>query len=142
MLKYKIVSRKNPMNKSVKWYASIATPMPVTLNELAENIEKSSTVSRADAKAVIDALQYAIKKALLDGKSVRLGDLGSFRVTLGSSGAFSEKEFQTSMIKRVRVQFQPSTELRNAFAVSSANPSLKFQRVTVKQDEVIEEGGV
>ena len=71
MLKYKIVSRKNPMNKSVKWYASIATPMPVTLNELAENIEKSSTVSRADAKAVIDALQYEIKKALLDGKSVR-----------------------------------------------------------------------
>ena len=142
MLKYKIVSRKNPMNKSVKWYASIATPMPVTLNELAENIEKSSTVSRADAKAVIDALQYEIKKALLDGKSVRLGDLGSFRVTLGSSGAFSEKELQTSMIKRVRVQFQPSTELRNAFAVSSANPSLKFQRVTVKQDEVIEEGGV
>ena len=63
-------------------------------------------------------------------------------MTLGSSGAYSEKEFQTNMIKRVRVQFQPSTELRNAFAVSSANPSLKFQRVTVKQDEVIEEGGV
>lgn len=142
MLKYKIVSRKNPMNKSVKWYASIDTPTPVTLNELAENIEKSSTVSRADAKAVIDALQYEIKKALLDGKSVRLGDLGSFRVTLGSRGAFTEADFQTSFIQQVRVQFQPSTELRNAFAVSSANPALKFQRVKAKEDEVIEEGGV
>ena len=49
----------------------------MTLDQIVELIEKRSTVTSADVKAVLDALQFEVRNALVDGKSVRLGDLGS-----------------------------------------------------------------
>ncbi len=74
MIKYNIIPKKNPQDKSVKWYAQMAPTDPIDLEKVVRAIEKQSTVSSADVKAVLDALQGVIIDNVTDGKSVRLGD--------------------------------------------------------------------
>lgn len=126
MLKFHSVARKNPVTKEVKYYAQADESVPVTLAEITERVEKRSTVSSADAKAVLDALQFEIKEALLDGKSVRLGDLGSFHVTLASEGTDVPEELTADKIRIVRVRFTPSSRLRRWLDRSAGD--VKFQK--------------
>ena len=78
--------------------------------------KKRSTVSSADVKAVLDALQYEVIEALENGNSVRLGDLGSFRLTMKSQGVETVAEAKkkgAQLIKKVNVQFTKSTTMRD-----------------------------
>lgn len=111
MIEYKVVERENPVTRQKVYYAQVARVRPLTLDKIAELIEKRSTVSSADIKAVLDALQFEILNALEEGFSVRLGDVGSFRATLTSRSAESAEAFLPSNIKGIRVRFTPSAKL-------------------------------
>ena len=60
MIKYVIRAKKSPIAKSVKYYPQMAPTTPVTFAQIVKRIEKRSTVSSADVKAVLDALQYEV----------------------------------------------------------------------------------
>ena len=67
---------------------------------------------------VLDALQYEVIEALANGNTVRLGDLGSFRLTIKSEGvstAAEAKKKGAQLIKKVNVQFTKSATMRDSF---------------------------
>ena len=67
-------------------------------------------------KAVLDALQYEVIEVLEAGNTVRLGDLGSFRLTIKAGGvptAAEAKKKGAQLIKQVNVQFTKSTTMRD-----------------------------
>lgn len=117
MIKYVIQAKKNPLKKNeVKYYPQMAPTTPVTLAQIVKRVEKRSTVSSADVKAVLDALQYEVIEALEAGYTVRLGDIGSFRLTIKSQGvetAAEAKKKGAQLIKQVNVQFTKSTAMRD-----------------------------
>ena len=121
MIKYVIRAKKNPLKKNVvKYYPQMAPTSPLTLDQIIKRVEKRSTVSSADVKAVLDALQYEVMEALASGSTVRLGDLGSFRLTMKSEGAETAAEAKrkgAQLIKRVNVQFTKSTTMRDTLSV-------------------------
>ena len=121
MIKYVIQAKKNPLKKEeVKFYPQAAPTTPVTLAQIIKRIEKRSTVSSADVKAVLDALQYEVIEALENGNTVRLGDIGSFRLTIKAEGAVTAREAKgmgAKLIKQVNVQFTKSTVMRDSFDV-------------------------
>ncbi len=121
MIKYVIRSKKNPQKKDVvKYYPQMAPTTPLSLDQIIKRVEKRSTVSSADVKAVLDALQYEVIEALASGSTVRLGDLGSFRLTMKSEGAATAAEAKqkgAQLIKRVNVQFTKSTTMRDTLSV-------------------------
>ena len=125
MIKYVIQGKRNPLDRSqMKYYAQMASTTPVTLEQIIKRIEKRSTVSSADVKAVLDALQYEVIDALESGNSVRLGDLGSFRLTLQSDGVASQEEAKklgARLIRQVNVQFSKSTSMRDALVLDRLN---------------------
>lgn len=121
MLKVKKIPKTNPANKEVKYYMQVANVTPINIKEVARRIEKICTVSSADIKATLDALQYVVQEALANGNSVRLGDLGSFRPTIASEGVSDEKKCDTSLIKAVRVRFTCSGTLQQYFQLSAGN---------------------
>lgn len=127
MFKYLVGARKNPMNKTVKFYAVADKCTPVDMDTIVERIEKRCTVSSADAKAVLDALQYEIKEAVINNGSVRLGDLGTFRATISCKGAQSRDAVGAKNIQHLRLRFNPSVKLKNWLSPDS-NPQLKFQK--------------
>jgi len=117
MIKYVIQGKKNPLKKTeIKYYPQMARSTPMTLAQIVKRVEKRSTVSSADVKAVLDALQYEVIEALENGNSVRLGDLGSFRLTMKSQGVETVAEAKkkgAQLIKKVNVQFTKSTTMRD-----------------------------
>ena len=127
MFKYFVVAKKSPIDGSFKFYATPSNVSPVTLDVIAERIEKRSTVSSADAKAVLDALEYEIKEAVITNGSVRLGDLGTFRATINSEGALSRELFTAKNIRKLNLRFLPSKKLQN-WLTPSSNPQLGFEK--------------
>ena len=125
MIKFIIKGKKNPQKKDeTKYYAQIAPTTPLMLPQIVKLIEKRSTVSSSDIKAVLDALQFEIIHALQTGNSVRLGDLGSFHLTISSKGTATEEEAKkagANLIKKVSVQFVKSAEMGRAFSLDELN---------------------
>ena len=104
----------------MKFYPQAAPTTPVMLAQIVKRIEKRSTVSSADVKAVLDALQYEVIEALENGNTVRLGDIDSFRLTIKAQGVATAVEAKTKgakLIKQVNVQFTKSTVMRDSFDI-------------------------
>ncbi len=137
-IKYRIAERQNPLTKTLQYYAQVMPVEPLTLEDIAEGIEKTSTVSSADIKAVLDALQFEVIRALRAGNSVRLGDLGSFRPTLASRSALSAEAFTTANLKGVRVRFTPSSRMESELKLDRVSVRL----VTDEGDASEDEGGL
>lgn len=120
MIPIQVIAKRDIATQEVKYYPQIAATTPLTLPEIAERIEQRSTVSSADVKGVLDALQLAVKDALMAGKSVRLGDLGSFRPGLRVAETVGDKSaVNASTIAGVRVLFTPSSALRGMLSVKN-----------------------
>lgn len=64
--------------------------------------------------AVLEALVQLLPDYLTDGRSVKLGDFGSFRLTLSSEGADTAETFNSSMIKKSKLHFRPGKLIRDA----------------------------
>ncbi|MFV0268120.1 MAG: HU family DNA-binding protein [Draconibacterium sp.] len=84
-IKFKVIEKGQPGVAGggvKKYYASAQTTGDMTLPKLTASIEKVSTVSGADIRAVLYAMVDVMKSALADGQIVRLGDLGSLRISI------------------------------------------------------------
>jgi predicted histone-like DNA-binding protein len=130
-VKYSVIPRINPRDRETepKFYAQVQTSGDVSMREMCERIEQSCTVTKADVYAVLVAMENVIIDALKGGEIVRLGDLGTLRVSLSSKGALTEKEYNTSLITRKRILFRPATVLSEAMA------NLTFMKLKEKSDD-------
>ena len=120
-VKYKLIQRKDtdagPGSKL--YYAQAVSAGEMTLDELCEDIAESSTVTSADVKAVLDRLGWILSKNLKAGRIVQVGELGNFRMTLGSSGAPTIEEFNSSLIRKPKVSFHPGKRLQETRSLVS-----------------------
>ena len=121
MITYKIVEKKKPGTQDFKYYGQIATVKPMGIRELCKKVAHATTATPSDVKAVIDAMEYEIIEAIKDGKSVRLGTLGSFRPTIKSEGAESAATWATNMIKSVNVRFTQGSEMKRALHIGNGS---------------------
>ena len=113
-VRFVLQPKKNPMKGTIKKYAQIAPIVETkTIDDAVRYIEKISAMSSGDIKSVLDGLQDYIILQLSDGHSVRLGDLGSFRITITSDGVdMDETDFDPeSLIKKVHVSFAESSKM-------------------------------
>ena len=110
-MEYVIRPKRVPATNKIRYYMLVAPVKPVELGDIAARIERTSTVSSADIKAVLDALQYEVREQIKAGHSVRLGDLGSFRPTIACKGMDKAEDLTVRNIKKVRVKFTPSATL-------------------------------
>lgn len=113
-IKYVLSQKRNPQDPEGprKWYASVKSTREVTLKELGQEITQRSTVNHADTLAVLESLTQMLCEHLSKNEIVRLGDFGSFYVTIGSEGAETEKAFNYTMIRDPKVRFRPGSDLK------------------------------
>lgn len=136
-IKYRVMGRKNPFSKQTAYYAQQVSNGVVKREDLFERISNRCTLTSADVKACLDALEFEIIQVLLDGQSVRFGDLFSVRTTLGNkrNGAPAEDKFDANMITNARVRFRAGTKLRNALAVGVPGQRVKFEKIKSAKNE-------
>jgi len=115
-IKFKVIERGQPGvvgGGQKKFYASTKISGEMTLDKLTKSIEKVSTVSGADIRAVLYAMVDVMKTTLDEGKVVRLGDLGSLRVNISSEGEDEAKKVTARSIKGAKTVFTPGAELKH-----------------------------
>jgi predicted histone-like DNA-binding protein len=127
---YKLVARPNPQDKSViKVYPVAVSTGKVKMEEICSNIERNSTATRGDVKGIALAFANMLGKALCNGNSVFLEDLGYFRLSCQSEGTDTEKAFTASKIKSVYINFQPTGDIKDLKTSST------FTRAVTTLDE-------
>ena len=72
-----------------------------------------SVYSRADISAILYIAVDCMREMLLEGKKIRLGDLGDFSLLLTSKGAEDADKFTSQNITGVKVQWEPGQEFKN-----------------------------
>ena len=86
----------------------------MTIEKIAKHITSHGSVySRADISAILYMAVDCMREMLLEGKKIRLGDLGDFSLLLGSKGAESADKFTAQNITQVKVQWEPGKEFKN-----------------------------
>lgn len=127
MLIYRIVTRKNPKNHTQRHYPALVSPQPIFADQVIARIERRCTLASADVKAVVDAIEVELIDNLSEGKSVRLGDLGTFRLSLRTKGSLTPEEVSIEKIRGTHVVFTPSPKIRRAMSVKGK--ALKFAKL-------------
>ncbi len=134
MYKFKLIKKINPQDKSApkKWYAVPISESPQSFRETARRATQNTTISAMELETAIDLLgSYAIEQ-LLAGHTIRIGNLGTLRITFKSEGVENIDDFSTSsMIKEVRVIFTPSKEFREA-----VTNNIVFGNAGVLEDDI------
>lgn len=97
-----------------KVYANAQMSGSMDLDEFSHHIaQHGSTYSRGTIKGVISDAVECLREALLEGKKVRLGELGCFFVSLRSNGERDPKEFTAKNITAVNTNWEPGKEFVN-----------------------------
>ena len=104
--------KKDPQKGTIKTYAQIAPVNYVDIDDVTKYLVDLSSLSEGEVASVLVLLQKYIIDVLASGRSVRLGDLGSFRPTLTSYGVEAGEEFvPEALIKKVNVRFTQSGKM-------------------------------
>ena len=83
--------------------------------------DHGTTYSRADIMAILYMAVDCMREQLLEGKKIRLGELGDFSLSLSSKGAETAEKFNSQNIQRVTVCWEPGSEFRNLLADAEFN---------------------
>lgn len=126
--KFRLVERRNLGKDSAttprKMYAQAVNNGYVSFDELCSDISELCSLTSADVKAVMDRMNYVLDKNLKSGRIVQFGEIGNFRLSLGSSGSVSEESFNSNQIRKPKIVFTPGSKLR-----STRNQTM-FEKVT------------
>lgn len=136
--KYKLIERRNLGKDQAetprKMYAQAVNNGYVSFDELCKEIGEGCTLTSADVKAVMDRMNYTLDKHLKAGRIVQFGEIGSFRLAVGSTGSKDVKSFNASQIKKPKIVFTPGGRLQETRLLTT------FERVA-DPDETADSGG-
>ena len=94
----------------------------MTIEKFAKHISTHGCVySRADISAILYMAVDCMREQLLEGKKIRLGDLGDFSVSLQSKGAETAKAFTSQNITGVNVVWDCGQEFKNLLVDAEFN---------------------
>lgn len=116
MTKVKLVQRGNPARpeEGKKWYGTAVSGRPLPVRQMARFATRNTSTTPLELEGALELFgEYAIAQ-LLQGHAVKLGYLGTLRLTFKSEGADDIRDYHPArMVREPRILFTPSKELRN-----------------------------
>jgi predicted histone-like DNA-binding protein len=108
--------RGNPANPVAqkRWYPILKSTGLVKEREVAKLLADETTLNPKEAEMAVSQLTKVVIHLLLDGSTVQLGTLGSFRLTAKTEASNTEAEVTGAKIKKVHVRFIESSDLKHA----------------------------
>ena len=132
MIPYKVIPRKSPKDRSVKYYG-VQHTRQMSEQDFVERIVQKNTVTRADVLAVIASIAEELVYSIRNGNSVTLPEIGTFGFSIKTRGAETKEKFVTDNIKQLLVRFKHSPVLR--YNVKVGNPQVKFYNEEPEEEE-------
>ncbi|MBE6292815.1 MAG: hypothetical protein E7091_10480 [Bacteroidales bacterium] len=120
---YAVMKTKNPngIEGTDYFHGRAVKTSDYDFEDLAGDVQMSTTVTEADVLGVLRAMKGYIVKALLAGRVVVLNDIGRFQIGLKGK-CYTAETMQAegftpaSMIKGHRIVFRPDAKLKSAVA--------------------------
>lgn len=113
----KLVAAERQKAFAVAQYSDV-----MTIDKFARHIASHGSVyHRADIAAILYLAVDCMREQLLEGKKIRLGDLGDFSVGLSSKGADKAEAFSAQNITDVKVMWEPGAEFKTLLAEAEFN---------------------
>lgn len=134
MYKYKLVKKINPQDKAApkKWYTIPISEVPQTVKAMTRAATENTTTAPIEMEAALELLRRHARQQLQQGHTVRVGDLGTIRVSFKSDGVEDITDFNAgAMIKNPRIIFTPSKEFRE-----SVLQGIQFQNAGVLDEGI------
>ncbi len=138
MIPFKVIPKKSPRDRSVKYYGATCRPDCATLDEIADRIEEKCTVHSADIVAVLKALENVVTESILAGRTLRLGNLGTIGYAFHCKGTETKEAFTAENIKHVALHFHFAPRIVKA--VNRTGGRLSLQNVEKKTTPSDEDG--
>ena len=116
-LKYRLMQMKNPQTPDgpKKWYARAVQDRTVEFEDFVTHMaEHNSPYSRGVIHGVLIDMLACLQELVLDGKSVRLGELGLFSLGISGQGADSREEWTTALVDDVHLNVRNTRTWSNA----------------------------
>ncbi|MEQ9442833.1 MAG: hypothetical protein RIG62_27580 [Cyclobacteriaceae bacterium] len=137
---YNVVSKINPARPEdpPKYYAVANSSGDADFRAMAEAIAEITTVSVPDAIAVLESLVMIIPRHIERGEIIRLGELGSLRVTISSEGSEHEGEVNASNVKKAKYNFVPGPRLKKTLKVLDYKKIKKTEAPPINEGPVIQ----
>ena len=132
MIPYKVIPRKSPKDRSIKYYG-VQHTRQMSEQDFVERIVQKNTVTRADVLAVIASIREELVYSIRNGNSVTLPEIGTFGFTIKTRGAETKAKFVADNIKQLLVRFKPSSKLK--YDVKVGNPQVKFYNEEPEEEE-------
>ncbi|MFC0875563.1 HU family DNA-binding protein [Saccharicrinis sp. FJH2] len=114
-LRYKIVST-NVLENGQKgrriWFPKLTGSQQMNLNQIAKELQKRTTASGADVYLVIKGLVDLIPVLLADGYTLKLDELGTFRLHAKVEPSDYEDAVTVRNIKELHLKFRADNALK------------------------------
>lgn len=106
-------TKKESINETKAYGMAQATEV-LDINQFAEHLSSHGSVYRkGDVLGLLNNAFSCLRELMLEGKRVRLGDLGDFQPRLKTEGANTTDDFNVNNIKDVRVSWTPGKIFKN-----------------------------
>ena len=106
-IKYRKVKRTPQTGENAGkelWYATVVTDREMNFEEFVDHISShNSPYSRGPVHGVMMDMLDCLKELILDGKSVRLGDLGLFSIGMSSRGEVSRDKVTSASVEGIHL---------------------------------------
>lgn len=144
MIDYSVFMMRNPINPELpeKAYAKNQVSEIWSLEKFSKHIaDHNGVYSRGVVRGVICEMCECLVEQLLNGNKIRLGELGTFSISISSEGADTIDKFTAKNIKAVNILFAPGADFENLIGRAEFNlvASRKAQAATLKAEKAGED---
>lgn len=130
LLQTTITKRKNPVSGEKLMYPDIVCYSNVNDQALIDYMVESCQVSRIVAMSAVAAFSRLIKNYVLNGHTVKIPSLGTFRLSCRAKAQTSADKVTAKTIKNLHIVFTPAP------ATSNAAKSVRFRGLIPEDNEL------
>ena len=115
-IKYKVITTYKPgkgkTGKPIS-FPKITGGMKMNLRDVSKILAERSSLSEGDVYAVVVGLVNLIPEMLMNGYTIKLDGLGSFRLHAKVTPEENPEDVNVRNIKGLRISFRPDNEIKN-----------------------------
>jgi len=140
-LRFELQEQVNPRDPTLpnQFFAKIVRGDTIEYDDLLRLISKMSSINYGTIQGVLGTLIDVLEEQLRFGRTVRLGEFGTFYMTLKSQSALHPNDFEIRNIRGAKIHFRPGIRLIRiledlAFERATQNGSANEQSENAKAD--------
>ncbi len=111
-MKYRVKKKRNGINNKELYYAESVWSGLIGIREIAEHLSRKSTLSPADIRATLIGLVDVMETYLHAGYSIKLDDLGVFRLSATSDGYATPEECMPHRVRVGKLCFRADPQIK------------------------------